>query len=1164
MTPSRSLSTPASPPGATVVVRHFDPDRPSRLAEISPACHWPVCAAVAGQVVEKNHVYVVQPGAEPAVQDGGLATVSRPEGRGARRPIDRFLADAEARRRPRARREALRNFRQAALSGRSVTSTDSALLREKARVPVTSFFHDPSSLEAVESVILPRLFERRPHDAPLRVWVAGCGTGEEAYAVAIASLEYFAKMGSRPPPITIFGTETNEQAIIQARQGRYPGGIAADVSPGRLAQFFVEDMGDYCIHPAVRSLCVFAAHDLFRDPPLSRVDIMSCRNLEVSGELDERVSCRLHYALSDPGFLLLGPAQDVGQFPGLVRIDGTPHVYTRSSSIPAHIEPWRSRRPTTPVPLPPRAVPQRSLRSAARRQADRLLAERFAPPGVLVSDDRSVLEFRGQTGRFLAPAEGTATLDLLRLAREELRWPLRRALDRARAEQTPARAAGVLLNEDGPGSSVDIEVVPLALPQGSPHFYAVSFRELGADPAHAVPSSVVNGGSSGEPARPEDVFSMRRRLESTIEQLEVSNEALHFANEEVNSGNEELRCANEELETTEDALSTTNEELRSVNQELFARNVELAKVNDDLTNVLVSSAIPLALLDRKGHIRRLTHSAVEAFGVRREDLGRPAEDTAIVKMLPALELQLMEVLEQLQPLTSTVANEAGRWFECTLRPYVTGERRIDGVVITANNVDAVRDAAQRLNDARRYAESIVDTIREALVVFGPGFEVRSVNAAFEGLFGINGAKVFGRRLDKLGIAALSQPALAATLQTLDCGQAVSGIRLEQADGELGRRLFEASARRISGTDLTLMTIDDVTSRELAQGAVRRTERGFRDMLLDAGEAVIMTEADQHPFFANRAALELFGYSETEILSCSLEHLLPDLHVVRDAAPRTGVHPDFVGRRKDGSEFPARVVVSQGLRDQRPATVVFVTDVTQERAAQRERQAYEDALQRMSFETVVAEERERRRLALALHDRVGQSLALARIKLGAASSNPEALRAAVNEGAKIIDEAIAATRTLTFDLSPPVLYDLGLKAGVSWLAEDFENRYGLRIEVDDDGADKPLDDAASGIVFRAIRELLMNVVKHAQAPQASVTLNREDDYLVVEVRDEGGGFDGGTATREGFGLLSVRQQVSRLGGLLEVESQAGRGTCARLRVSLADLDPSSARAGMDTP
>lgn len=1221
------LAALGNAPGvAVVVVHHLDSQKQSRLVDIlAHACALPVSAAAAGQVVEKNHVYVIQPGSRLVIEHGMLTTCSRPETPGHRRLIDRFLeslakngagmavavvlsgADSDGTAGVRAVKSAggltlaqdesaeyrsmpdsavatgcvdfvqspaalARRVKRFATSGEgavlrsSATSGEGAPLREQPPVPVTSFFHDAGAFEAVDNVILPRLLAHRQRDTPLRVWVTGCATGEEAYGLAIVVLEYFDKRGERPPPITIFGTDASENAILQARRGRYPGSIAADVSPERLAQFFVEDMGHYCIRPQVRSLCVFAAHDLVRDPPLSQLDLVSCRSVDASGELDERVLSRLHYALREPGFLLLGGAQRVGQFPGFAAVEGTSHVYTRTSAVPPRIEGWARTPHGSPAAVPTAAAPQRSLRSEARREADRILAERFAPPGVIVSEDRSVLEFRGQTGRFLAPAQGTATLDLLRLVREELRLPLRRALDRARVEQVPARAVGVVVNDGSADSSLEVEVVPLPLASAAP-FYAISFRELAAEPAPPAPSASASyGTNTGEqPSLDNDIASIRGHLESTIEQLEIANEELHVANEEVISGNEELRCANEELESIKDALSTTNEELRSVNQELCARNGELAKLNDDLTNVLASSAIPLALLDRDGRVRRLTHSAFDAFGLRPEDAGSAVEDTGLVRMLPSLKRQLAEVLEQLRPLTSTIANEAACWFECTLRPYVTGERSIDGVVITANNVDAVRTAAQKLDDARRYAESIVDTIREALVVFGPHLEVRSVNAAFEKLFGMSGGAALGRRLDTIGVGALAQPALLATLEALGAGQSVSGIRLEQPDAELGRRLFDVSARRIAGTDLTLLTVDDVTSRELAQGAVRRTERGFRDMLLDAGEAIIMSEADQHPFFANRAALELFGYSEIEILSCSLERLLPELDLVRDATLRTGARPDVFGHRKDGTEFPARVVVSRALREQRPATVVFVTDVTQEREAQRERQAYEETLQRMGFETVLAEERERRRLALALHDRVGQSLALARIKLASASTNaPEALRVAVTEGAKIIDEAIAATRTLTFDLSPPVLYDLGLKAGVSWLAEDFENRYGLKVEVNDDGSHKPLDDAASAVVFRAIRELLMNVVKHAQAPKANVTLSRDHDDLVVEVADDGAGFDERDGQHDGFGLLSVRQQMSRLGGLLEVKSQNGRGTCARLRLSLAEGDPGSARAGMEPP
>jgi PAS domain S-box-containing protein len=619
--------------------------------------------------------------------------------------------------------------------------------------------------------------------------------------------------------------------------------------------------------------------------------------------------------------------------------------------------------------------------------------------------------------------------------------------------------------------------------------------------------------------------------------------------------------SSEELQAAKAELLAANEALRRTSAEIASLRAERARLDDDLANVLGSSGIPLVLVDRDGRIRRLSPTARDVFGVTDFDLGRPIDGAAVtVKMLPGLGAHITDVLESGQPYASTAQNAEGRWYECTIRPYVSADDRVDGVVITALDVDAARRAEQGRKAARRYAASIVDSIKEALVVVAPDLVVKSVNRAFTGLFRRSAQEVEGRRLDALGVPVLAAPVLMATLETLDAERAISGIRVAEPDAELGRRLFEASVRRIQGTGLALVAIDDVTVREEAREAVRRAELGFREMLLDAGEAIIMADADRQTFFANRAAEHLFGYGADEILSCPLNRLLPDLDVA-GALARVPLafgpaSRDFVGLRKGGSTFLAEVAVSRTVRDQHPAIVVFVNDVTEEREAQKKVQEYQERLQQMAFEATLSEEQERRRLALALHDRVGQLLALARLRLASVrGESPGSSQARLEQIDEIIEEAIAEARSLTFDLSPPILYDLGLKPAVMWLAEDFERKYGIRVTLDRGSIDERLDEVTSAVTFRSIRELLMNVVKHANVTHARVSLTREGDYLVVEIADEGAGFAvDGSAHEPGFGLLSVRQQVGRLGGLVDVDSAHGRGTRVRLHVPLPAKDP----------
>jgi len=343
----------------------------------------------------------------------------------------------------------------------------------------------------------------------------------------------------------------------------------------------------------------------------------------------------------------------------------------------------------------------------------------------------------------------------------------------------------------------------------------------------------------------------------------------------------------------------------------------------------------------------------------------------------------------------------------------------------------------------------------------------------------------------------------------------------------------------------------------------RIEVAFRDALTGAAEGILMIDTAGRILFANPAATVLFGYEREELTGLSVEALLPDrlreIHARHRAEYLAAASPgpigrdrDLVGRRKDGTVVPVQISLSTMTGEGGRVVVAFITDVTQRQKADREIQAYQERLKRMAFDATLTEERERRRIAVELHDRIGQALALAQIKLAPVRGQLAGeARAGVEGAVELIEEAINDSRVLIFDLSPPILYDLGLEEALAWLAEDVEKRHGLHVEIADDGADKPLDDAAKAVVFRAVRELLVNVLKHARVPAAKVRLRRTDDHLEIDVEDQGIGFDPDVTTDrpsgDGFGLLSVREQITSLGGTREIESAPLKGTVVRIRV-----------------
>jgi two-component system CheB/CheR fusion protein len=1043
-------------------------------------------------------------------------------------------------------------------------------LCEEVLIHVSGFFREPETFEALRRYVLPKICGERTRDDPIRVWVPGCSTGEEVYSIAICLLE-FLEDGSKTFPIKIFGTDLSSSIVEKARAGAYTESIERDVSRIRLERFFAKTATGYQIRRDVRDLCVFARHDVTRDPPFSAMDLVSCRNVMIylGPSLQDRVIALLHFALKQQGFLALGSAETVRAFAGFSAVDSKNKIYAPAAGAPGLAFDFTlPRLPFDPSPshanvsgfLEGFIATKAAGSSDIQREADRLVLRAFGPPGVVVTHDLVIVEFRGHTGPFFEHAAGAASLNLLRAAREELRVPLRRAIDKARSMKGSAHESGISLLVGDRRRTLTLRVIPFAVRSAEQRFFLVLFDDVTPQEPAAEVSKIApetNEANAVESTR-QELVATRQYLESVIEQGEATNEELKAATEEIVSNNEELRSTNEELQSAKEELQATNEELRTVNDEMRERNIEATRLSDDLANVLNSVEIPILISTRDTRLRKYTPAAGRLFGLGGSDIGRRlSEIPQIVAIAPELVRRVPEVLEQLRPVECTVRDAGGHGYHFAARPYVALDGRIDGTVIAARDVDAEMKSAERLAAAWKYSEDIVNSVRDALVVLGHDLRVRTVNSAFVRAFDRAPKDLEGRRLDELGHSELAAPALQKLLTDLRDGRTAEGVRLEQTNEPGAARVFVLHGRPIEGTDLLLLAIDDVTEAERGKAAAQRAELGLRHILTAAAEGILMVDPGGRILFVNRAGADLFSYTSEELTGLSVDLLLPErfrgAHVHHRAAYMSatatrsmGGDRVLVGRRKDGTEFPIEVVLSTLGREEGPVVVAFITDVTVH--------AYQDRLQRMVFDAALTEERERRRMAIELHDRIGQTLALAQIKLTFLRGNlPNMTRAAVDEAIDLLEQAIADKRALVFELSPPVLYDLGLNEALAWFAENVEKRFGMTLEVIDDGVDKPLNDAAKAIAFRTIRELVMNVFKHAQTKLATISLRRADDRVFIIVEDSGVGFDPHVhADRDragGFGLMSIREQIIGLGGELKIESAPERGTRVTLHVPL---------------
>lgn len=528
-------------------------------------------------------------------------------------------------------------------------------------IGVTQFFRDPAEFDALNAE-MSRLFEGKGPQDHLRVWVLGCATGEEAYSIAILLREHMAQM-DHPPEVQIFATDLDARALGMARAGRYSASIATHIRPDRLARWFIREGDTYCVSKELREMCIFSPHNVVKDAPFSRIDILSCRNLLIylTSELQDRVMPIFHFALRPGGVLFLGSSENVTRHGKLFApVDRRNRVFRRLETAARVIPdfPLSSRVKGVGLAgfMPEPMMSPARLAHTVSRQAE-AVAERYAPSYVVVDMQGDVLHFSGRTGRYFEPAAGAASLNLMSLVHRDLRLDMRSALQRTVAEGERVEVPGVQMRRDDKTHAVNIIVEPLG--SGDITSLMVLFHEASV----IAEGSAAAGGrltSDEHVQRLENELRVTRdRLQATIEELESTNEELKSSNEEYQSINEELQSANEELETSKEELQSVNEELQTVNGELTHRVSELDRANSDLKNLLEATQIATVFLDNDLRVRNFTPAATEIFHLLDTDVGRPLDHVVSRVAYPELPDDIRRVLKSLAPADRQVSAHSG-------------------------------------------------------------------------------------------------------------------------------------------------------------------------------------------------------------------------------------------------------------------------------------------------------------------------------------------------------------------------------------------------------------------------------------------------------------------------------------------------------------------------
>jgi two-component system, chemotaxis family, CheB/CheR fusion protein len=710
-----------------------------------------------------------------------------------------------------------------------------AALERDLLINVTSFFRDPVIFNALKSTVFQEILAQKSPGVAIRIWVAGCSTGEEAYSLAMCLLEYLAEREIQMP-IQIFATDISETAIDLARTGFYKPAMVGGVSSDRLRRFFVEVEGGYQIGKSIRELCVFARQNLIADPPFSQLDLISCRNVMIylGAELQKRLIPIFHYALKSNSFLMLGTSESIGDFSDLFApVDKKFKIYVRKLAPKSPYLRFNSsdralERVKPMMPIDENSQSDRDLHQAA----DRIVLDRYAPVGVAIDNDMNIVQFRGQTGNYLEPPTGKPSFNLFKMAKPELSVELRAAVHQAKQQQEVVRQEGLQLKTAAGVKTISIEVIPFTIGADARPYLLVLFQESALAMAAITPTLVPSKKGKQTPVAQEntrlqqELTATREYLESIIEEQESTNQALQVANEEILSSNEELQSTNEELETSQEELQATNEELHTINEELNSRNSELNHLNNDLQNLLSSINIPILILDGELRIRRFTALAQHIFNLIPTDLGRPFSDIQPNISIPDLGESIIEVMQTLTIVEREVQDRQGHWYSLRIRPYRTSDNRIDGVTIGLIDIDTLKQTATIVEAARDYANAIVETVRQPLLVLDADLRVIRANQCFYECFGLTPDRTERQSIFELEDRVWDIPSLRSLLETVrDRDTDFQDFEIAQTLSSQSIRILLLNARQLKDDrheHSILLSIEDITARRQAEAQIQNS------------------------------------------------------------------------------------------------------------------------------------------------------------------------------------------------------------------------------------------------------------------------------------------------------------------------------------------------------
>jgi len=1040
-------------------------------------------------------------------------------------------------------------------------------------IGVTRFFRDPDTFAFLKSKVFPALLKDKTNDGKIRIWTPACSTGEETYSLAILLLEFLGDKASSIQ-IQIFGTDVSQTGIDKARAAIYPARITQEVSPERLRRFFTKVDAGYRVSTAVRGLCIFAKHNLAEAPPFSQMNLITCRNMLIylEPEMQSKIISILHYALRPSGFLMLGKSESVSSYANLFEPLGKKHniFAKKTTNTKLHYNFSGNLFPK-----------EAAIRFAAKTQiiakemdpqldADRIVLKRYAPPGVVINENMEILQFRGAIAPYLDPAQGKATLHLLKMVKKDFVTELRAVFHLAKKSRKLATSGPLEFKRNHQTKSVNISVEPLLSSNEDPQ-YLVLFEST---TALGAPSEKTTGKSRAfnRTAKEETVrltrtlASVEEHLRSVIEDKELSDAEYQSANEEVLSSNEELQSTNEELETSQEELQSANEELNTVNDELLTRNTDLNHLNNDLNNITKSTKYPIVVVTRDLTIRRMTTASAIALRIKPSDIGRSITDVSPDIKISNLTELIYSVMETLTPQEVEVQDKNDRWYSLQIRPYLTADGKIDGAVLELSDIDALKQLNARLQRSKDFIKHIIDTVRGPLAVLNEELKVIFINQSFLKTFKVSRKQTEGKLFYRLGNAQWNLPQLRAILKEVMAKDTLMvDYEVEHDFPGLGKKVMLLNARKIVDLHISrptlLLAIEDITVRIEAE----RLRSTFSAIVESSTDAIISKDLKGNVLSWNAGAQHLFGFTAEEMIGQPIVRTIPpelkdEVHQMLDRI-KGGEHVEHCETfrlTKAGERVNISLTISP-IKDRKGVVVgasMIARNITERK--QREETA-------LSVRLIQIQDEERKQIARGLHDSIGQSLAFTQMSLSslkrpdATEKETELLSGAMDS----VDNCLAEIRTISHLLHPPLLDLVGFSATAIWYAESFSERSGIPVKLDIPQDLKRMPEAMELALFRILQESLVNVHRHAHSPSVDIKVVRSNSSITLEVRDYGQGispdlleqFKTNDAGR-GVGLRSIRGRISDLGGRFEIESN-NKGTLIRVTAPVSNVVKKSA-------